>query len=213
VQPLYQKLHLIFEQGTMKLRKEKSNMEQELARLCKKNNAKAQKQLYEHFSPRMLAVVNRYIKDKSEAESTMVKGFMVVFDKIKQYNGEGSLEGWIRRIMINESLMYLRKNKNMYLEVDITEAKYETNFETASSKLEVDDLLKMVQELPVGYRTIFNLYVIEGFNHKEIAEKLGINENTSKSQLSRARALLQKYIEQELNDISEGVRHDESTIG
>ena len=114
-----------------------------------------------------------------------------VFEKLDQFSGEGSLEGWVRRVMVNESLMYIRKNKNMSLEVDVEHAEFEPNYQTLENTLEAQDLMNLIAELPVGYRTVFNLYAIEGYNHKEIAETLGINENTSKSQLSRARKLLQ----------------------
>ena len=124
----------------------------------------------------------------------MVTAFTKVFEKIGQYKGEGSFEGWIRRVMVNESLTYLRRNKNMYLEADISEAAYEPDYQKLDNQLEADDLLKMIAALPVGYRTVFNLYAIDGFTHQEIADQLGISENTSKSQLSRARALLQRQL-------------------
>jgi RNA polymerase sigma-70 factor (ECF subfamily) len=124
----------------------------------------------------------------------MITGFMKVLDKIEQYSGEGSFEGWVRRIMVNESLLYIRKNKGMYIEVDIEYADTEPNYELASENLEVDDLLNLINGLPIGYRTVFNMFAIEGYSHKEIAESLAISENTSKSQLSRARKMLQKQI-------------------
>ena len=142
----------------------------------------------------MLGLCRRYIKDGNEAESVMITGFLKVFDKIDQFSGEGSFEGWIRRIMVNESLLYIRKNKGMYIEVDIEYADLEPNYELASGQLQADDLLKMVNSLPVGYRTVFNMYAIEGYSHKEIADKLQVSENTSKSQLSRARKMLQKQL-------------------
>lgn len=142
----------------------------------------------------MYALCMRYIKDDSEAEDVMITAFVKVFEKIDQFKGEGSFEGWIRRIMVNESLTYIRKHKSMYLEVDIEQADREPNCEELGNHLEAEDLMKMVNQLPVGYRTVFNLYAIEGYSHKEIAKQLGISENTSKSQLSRARVLLQKYL-------------------
>ena len=107
----------------------------------------------------------------------------------------------IRRIMVNESLSYLRKNKNMYLETDIEAADQEPDYERLDSQLEAQDLLKLIAELPAGYKIVFNLFAIDGYSHKEIGEQLGINENTSKSQLSRARSLLQKQLLQ-LNRLS-----------
>jgi len=129
-----------------------------------------------------------------EAEDILVCGFTKVFRKIDQFKGDGSFEGWIRRIMVNESLTYIRKNKSMFLEVEIEKAEREPDYTQMHNQLEVEDLQKIIDQLPTGYKTVFNLYAIEGFSHKEIAEKLGINENTSKSQLSRARVHLQKLL-------------------
>lgn len=141
-------------------------------------------------------------KDKMEAEDVLVVSFTKVFNRIDQFKGEGSFEGWLRRIIVNEALSYLRKNKSMYVETDIEALDREPNFEVLENQLEVEDLLKMIEALPTGYRMVFNLYAIDGFSHQEIADQLGISENTSKSQLSRARALLQKRLiesEQEMN--------------
>ncbi len=171
-----------------------STSEEELIEGCRQNKARAQKALFDKYSGKMLGVVLRYIKDRDESEEVMITSFMKVFDKIDQFKSEGSFEGWIRRIMVNESLMYLRKHKNMYLEVDLEKADRDPNYGQLSDHLEEEDLLRMVQELPMGYRTVFNMYAIEGFSHAEISEHLGININTSKSQLSRARALLQKQL-------------------
>lgn len=171
-----------------------STSEEELIKGCRQNKARAQKALFDKYSGKMLGVVMRYVKDRDESEEVMIASFMKVFDKIDQFKSEGSFEGWIRRIMVNESLMYLRKNKHMYLEVDLEKVDRDPDYGQLSDHLEAEDLLRMVQELPMGYRTVFNMYAIEGFSHAEIAEELGINVNTSKSQLSRARALLQKQL-------------------
>lgn len=178
----------------MKLQIQKSTLETDLVKACKKQNAKAQRMLYEKYAPSMLGLCRRYVKGELEAEDVMIKGFMKVFSKIELFEGKGSFEGWMRRIMINESLGYIRKNKAMYLETDIEAADKEPDFDKMSTALETKDLLKMISELPSGYRTIFNLYAIEGYSHKEIGELLGINENTSKSQLSRARMHLQRKL-------------------
>jgi RNA polymerase sigma-70 factor (ECF subfamily) len=179
-----------------------STSEEELIEGCRHNKARAQKALFDKYSGKMLGVVMRYIKDRDESEEVMITSFMKVFDKIDQFKSEGSFEGWIRRIMVNESLMYLRKNKHMYLEVDLEKVDREPNYGQLSDHLEAEDLLRMVQELPMGYRTVFNMYAIEGFSHAEIAEQLGINVNTSKSQLSRARALLQKQLIAQETDVN-----------
>jgi RNA polymerase sigma-70 factor (ECF subfamily) len=143
----------------------------------------------------MYVLCCRYIKDKMEAEDVLITAFAKLFERINQYKGEGSFEGWIRRIIVNESLSYLRKNKSMYVETDLEEARPVALMDTHDAKFEADDLLTLIGELPTGYRIVFNLYAIDGYSHKEIAEQLGINENTSKSQLSRARTMLQKQLD------------------
>lgn len=178
----------------MFLKINKSITEEELIRACRKGNSKAQREVYQKFSSRMLGVCLRYIKAEDEAEDVMISGFTKVFMKIDQYQGDGSFEGWIRKIMVNEALGYIRKNKNMYLEVELEKAAIEPDYDKLEKSLETEDLLKLIRELPSGYRTVFNLYAIEGYNHREIADSLGVSENTSKSQLSRARSLLQKKL-------------------
>jgi len=178
----------------MKLQIQKSTSETDLINACKKQHSKAQKVLYEKYASSMLGLCRRYVKGAMEAEDVMIRGFMKVFSKINLFEGKGSFEGWMKRIMINEALGYIRKNKAMYLETDIEVADKKPDFDKLSTELEAKDLLKMINELPSGYRTIFNLYAIEGYSHKEIGELLGINENTSKSQLSRARMHLQKKL-------------------
>jgi len=133
----------------------------------------------------------------------MIGGIVKVFEKMDQFKGDGSFEGWVRRIIVNDCLMYIRKNRNMSLQTDIDEAYDDPNLNVMEDKLDEKDLLKLINELPIGYRTVFNLYAIEGYNHAEIAEQLGINENTSKSQLSRARKWLQTRLlemEQEIEN-------------
>jgi RNA polymerase sigma-70 factor (ECF subfamily) len=184
-------------------------VDNELIDGCRRQDRHAQRFLFEHYSGRMLGLCNRYVKDRMDAEDVMVVAFTKVFDRISQYKGEGSFEGWIRRIMVNESLTYLRKNKSMYLETDIEAAEREPDYDKLDSELEAEDLRKMIADLPTGYRIVFNLYAIDGFSHQEIADQLGVSENTSKSQLSRARALLQKRLvemEQGKRNKSEG-RH------
>jgi RNA polymerase sigma-70 factor (ECF subfamily) len=168
--------------------------ESELIQGCQRQDREAQHALYRMYSAKMHALCCRYVKDRMEAEDVLVTAFTRIFEKIDQFKGEGSFEGWIRRVMVNESLTYLRRNKNMYLETDIEAAAYEPDYHQLENQLEADDLLKMIESLPVGYRTVFNLYSIDGYSHQEIADQLGISENTSKSQLSRARALLQKKL-------------------
>lgn len=168
--------------------------ETELIKDCKKGVRKAQKALYEKYSAKMLSICCRYLKNEAEAEDVMVTALMKVFKHLDSYQGKGSFEGWIRRIVVNEALTALRKKKNTYFE-EIENADYYPEYQLTESHLEADDLLKMVANLPTGYRTVFNLYAIEGYSHKEIAEQLNISVSTSKSQLNRARNLLKKTIQ------------------
>jgi len=166
--------------------------ENELIEGCKKRDRHAQEALFQQFSGKMYALCCRYVKSKMEAEDVLVMSFSKILERIDQYKGEGSFEGWIRKVTVNESLSYLRKNKYMYLETNIEAADREPDYSQLESTLEAEDLLKMIDSLPTGYRIVFNMYAIDGYSHKEIATHLGINQNTSKSQLSRARALLQR---------------------
>jgi RNA polymerase sigma-70 factor (ECF subfamily) len=160
------------------------------------------------YAGRIYSLCRRYVPDAMDAEDVLVSSFVKVFDRIGQFRGEGSFEGWIRRIAVNESLTWLRKNKSMYVETELEAAERQPDFSGLSDHLEAEDLLKMVNELPPGYRMVFNLYAIDGYTHEEIGKQLGISENTSKSQLSRARALLQKRLlesEKELNKKVQGL--------
>lgn len=178
----------------MKFSIRKSSKEETLVKGCRQQDPRSQREVYQQWAPKMLGVCLRYIKDRSEAESVMTGGFLKVFERIGQFSGEGSFEGWIRRIMVHEALSYLRQHKHAYMMVDAEEASREVSYENAEQQLQADDLLALIRQLPAGYRTVFNLYAIEGYSHKEIAEQLEISENTSKSQLSRARSLLQQQI-------------------
>ena len=177
--------------------------EEDLIEQCIKGHARAQKEIYDRYSSKMLGVCLRYMKDVQIAEDVLITGFMKVFNKIHQFKFEGSFEGWIRRIMVNESLSYIRQKKQMYIESDIEKADTVPDFTTLDTHLEQEDLMRMISLLPEGYRTIFNLYAIEGFSHREIADQLGINESTSKSQLSRARAILRKQLVESENRIKQ----------
>ena len=178
-----------------------SKLENKLIQACIEKDGRAQRAMYEKYAPQMFPICLRYVKEVSEAEDVLITGFMKVFDKIHTYTGEGSLGGWIRRIMINESLGYLRRNKTMYLQVEMDAVERQPDLQLINDHLQTEDLLKMVAELPLGYRTVFNLYAIEGYSHKEISQLLGISENTSKSQLSRARGLLQQRLLESENEI------------
>ncbi|TAE65834.1 MAG: RNA polymerase sigma factor [Bacteroidetes bacterium] len=168
--------------------------EAELVKGCKKNNPKIQRQLYETYSGRMLAICRRYIKHTDEAEEIMVNGFLKIFEKIGQFKEEGSFEGWMKKIMVFESLNHLRKQKMVFVEVEAAQYNENIDYTNAQTNLEVQDLMNLLDELPPGYRAVFNLYAIEGYSHQEIADMLQISESTSKSQLSRAKAHLQKKV-------------------
>ncbi len=172
----------------------KYETETDLIEGCKRNDREAQHKLYAAYSSKFFGICLRYMKDERDAEEVLTNGFMKIFENISKYRTEGSFEGWMKRIVVNEALMYIRKNRQMYVEIDIDNSEADINFTWNQSDLETTELLSLIQSIPSGYRTVFNLYAIEGFSHKEIAEQLGISENTSKSQLSRARLVLQNLV-------------------
>jgi RNA polymerase sigma factor (sigma-70 family) len=184
--------------------------EDELIKGCLKRNRSAQQQLYDLYSSKMYAICYRYVRHAMEAEDILVMAFTKIFDRIEQFKGEGSFEGWIRRIMVNEALTHLRKSRAMQVETDLEQADREPDYDRLSDHLEAEDLQKMIQELPPGYRLVFNMYAIDGYSHKEIGEQLGISENTSKSQLSRARTYLQKILLENDWISSQKIINDES---
>lgn len=169
--------------------------EKEIIEGCCKGNRKAQKALYDHFAPKMLALCFRYCDTLEEAEDVLQEGFIKVFQSIRSLKKNRSLEYWVRRIMINTSLNYLKKIKEFRYQDDIDDMGEKDQPQTSIDKtLEVKDLLEMIKSLPTGYRTVFNLFEIEGYTHKEIGDMLGISINTSKSQLLKAKRVLEKKI-------------------
>lgn len=177
---------------------------EELERLikeCAAGKPQAQTRLYQLYSPKMYGVCLRYAKDASEAEDCLQEGFMKVFTNIKSFRSEGSLEGWIRRIMVNVSLEKYRKQHMLYPVEDM--AVYEqSNYATDDiiSTISANDLLRLIQELPPRYRMVFNLYVIEGMSHQEIGKEMKISEGTSKSNLARARMIMQQKVKELFGD-------------
>lgn len=166
--------------------------EESLILACREGDRGAQNSLFKKFGGKMLAICKRYLKDQMEAEDVLMEGFLKVFLKIREFKNEGSLEGWIRRIMVNECLMSLRKRKITYpMEEEALLVPEPAAVLEQMTSLEIQE---HILRLPDGLRTVFNLYAIEGYSHAEIAEQLGISEGTSKSQLSRARVLLQQKI-------------------
>ncbi|HEY2720139.1 MAG TPA: sigma-70 family RNA polymerase sigma factor [Chitinophagaceae bacterium] len=172
----------------------------ELIREAKQGSAAAQKCLFDHFAEKMLLVCHRYVKNSEDAEELLLDGFYKFFKKISSFNfqGDAALYAWLKRIMINECLMFLRA-KNVFNIVTDSSADDISIQEEALDNLSAEEIYGLIVQLPVGYRTVFNLYVIEGMSHMEIAELLNISEGTSRSQLSKAKVLLQKMLLQ--NDI------------
>jgi RNA polymerase sigma factor (sigma-70 family) len=168
--------------------------ENSLIKGCLSNDARCQKELYEKYKSAMFVHCLRYASDRAEAEDMLQEGFLIVFKELHQYEGSrGALGGWIRRVVINSALQVIRKKKISFSEMD---ASYEevSNDEDAVSQLSLKELLVHIQSLPNGYRTVFNMYAIDGMQHNEIAELLQISINTSKTQLFKAKQMLQKMI-------------------
>ncbi len=163
---------------------------------CQQNDRSAQKVLYERYAPVMLGICRRYLKDWMEAENVMSEGFFKIFTKMDQYRFEGSFEGWMKKIMVNESLALLRKRNDFNLTLESSNLSISTDAGPEEIAGE-NSILELLHKLPTGYRTIFNLYAIEGYKHKEIAEQLNISINTSKSQLIKARKRLQDLMNDE----------------
>ena len=171
-----------------------SSLEQ-LAAACGQGERKAQRALFEALSPKMMAVCLRYMGNREEAEDVLQEGFITLFTKIDSYQGAGSFEGWARRIFVNTALMHLRRTDALGLSDDIEEARsLFTQEATPVQKMGYRDLMRMISALPADARTVFNMYVVEGYSHKEIAEELGCTEATSRSKLQRARIRLQEMI-------------------
>lgn len=176
--------------------------EKDLIQACKNQSPRAQKLLWEKFSPTMFGVCKRYVKRTEDAEDVLVEGFYKVMTKIDMYSGNGSFEGWIRRIVVNEALMFLRKKNNFKHTLEINDNLDHKTTVTIEDELQAQDILRLLDKLPTGYRTVFNLYVVEGYKHREIAEELGISINTSKSQLILAKRRLADLVnKQEVGDL------------
>jgi RNA polymerase sigma factor (sigma-70 family) len=162
---------------------------------CLAGDRRSQKQLYDKYSAKMYAVCMRYMGNADDAQDILQDGFIKVYKNLDKFRGEGSFEGWMRRIMANTAIEQLRKKKLNFSTAD-KEDQLEYKAPGAVDNLSEKDLLKIVSELSPGYRTVFNMYVVEGFGHKDIGDILGISEGTSKSQLARARMILQEKVKQ-----------------
>ena len=176
--------------------------EAQLIKKASQNHREAQHKLYELHAPKMLSVCRYYISDVQFAEDVMLNGFFKVFTKLKHFKGDGSFEGWVRRIMVRESISFLRQQKNIEFATDEIET-LDTQTNNIKTELDVAEIQQLIDGLPEGYRMVFVMYAIEGYKHGEIAELLNITEGTSKSQLFKARKLLQLQLIQ-LNKISNG---------
>lgn len=169
--------------------------EQEILQGCINNHTAAQQQLYDAYNAKMLALCYRYARNKDDAEDMLQEGFIKVFTQIKQYRGEGALEGWVRRIMVHTCINNLKKNKKFNESVDIIHAQVlKSNSDDIPSVMQAKQIIDCIRLLPLGYRTVLNLYAIEGLSHKEIGQLLDIEESTSRSQYTRAKVMLQQLL-------------------
>jgi len=159
-----------------------------------------QEELYRRFSPRMYAVCLRYAGNPEEAEDILQEGFIKIFKKLGSFRSEGSFEGWIRRIFVNTAIEHFRRKRYLQPVTEKEENSVEGSYLSVLDNLAERDIMKLIQQLSPGYRTVFNMYVVEGYTHKEIGDMLGISEGTSKSQLSRAKVILQQMVKKYLEE-------------
>jgi RNA polymerase sigma factor (sigma-70 family) len=172
--------------------------EDELIERCRKNDRTAQKMLYDKYAGLMLAICRRYVFEKSEAEDILMEGFLKVFTKINEFEGRGSFEGWMKRIFVNTAITnYHKSSKHNKNHFDIEEIQIRKSEKPSYGESEFthEELFRIIHSLPEGYKIVFNMYALEGYKHKEIADMLGIDINTSKSQYSRAKKLIRKRLE------------------
>lgn len=167
---------------------------------------KSQKELYDTFSSKMFVICLRYTKNQTDAEDVLQEGFVKLFKNLDKYRGDGSFEGWIRRIFVNTAIEHIRKNKTTMHDIsDGIENSVKDNYANALDNLFEKDIYQIASNLSDGYKTVFNMYAVEGYSHKEIANHLGITESTSKSQFSRAKAILRNLILGNNNNIENNV--------
>lgn len=163
---------------------------------CLNGSSIAQKKLFEKYAPKMMYVCLRYCREREDAEDALQEAFIKVFNSLSKYQYEGSFEGWIRKIVVNCCLDLIRRNKHHEDQTNLDSVDFKiTSAGLASDDLQAEDLMKVIQSMPRGYQLVFNMFAIEGYTHKEIAEMLAISEETSKSQYFRARAFLKNYLE------------------
>lgn len=174
--------------------------ETDLIKGCINRDSHMQEELYNRFAPKMYAVCLRYSNNTDDAQDLLQEGFIKIFKNLDRFRAEGSFEGWVRRVFINTSIEHYRRKVNLFSTSEKEETLIQDSSWNALDKLAEKDIIKLVQELSPGYRTVFNMYAIEGFSHKEIGSILGISEGTSKSQLARAKGILQRKVEQFLDE-------------
>ncbi|MFV0606330.1 MAG: RNA polymerase sigma factor [Niabella sp.] len=173
--------------------------ESDLIKGCIDGDRRIQEELYRRFSPKMYAVCLRYASNTDEAQDILQDGFIKVYKKLDSFRGEGSFEGWVRRIFVNTAIEHFRRKKYVQPVTEREENTIEGKYTSVLDELAERDILDLVTQLSPGYRTVFNMYVVEGYSHKEIGEMLGISEGTSKSQLSRAKAILQDLVRKHID--------------
>jgi RNA polymerase sigma factor (sigma-70 family) len=184
----------------MEYKSNHSISESDLIRACIAGSRSMQEELYKRFAPKMYAVCMRYANNADDAQDLLQEGFIKVYRNLAKFRAEGSFEGWVRRVFINTSIEHFRRKNTLYSITEKEENVIEDADLTALDNLAEKDIIALVQELSPGYRTVFNMYVIEGYTHKEIGNILGISEGTSKSQLARAKAILQKKVQDRLEE-------------
>lgn len=174
--------------------------ESDLIRACIAGDRGMQEELYKRFAPKMYAVCMRYANNADDAQDLLQEGFIKVYRNLEKFRAEGSFEGWVRRVFVNTSIEHFRRKNTLYSITEKEENVIEDADITALDNLAEKDIINLIQELSPGYRTVFNMYVVEGYSHKEIGNILGISEGTSKSQLARAKAILQKKVQERLEE-------------
>lgn len=174
--------------------------EQSLIAGCIKGNQIAQKTLFDSFSPKFFALCLRYMKSTDDAEDVLQEGMVKIFTKLPEYEGKGSFEGWMRRIVVNTCLDQIRKNQKLKFDVSMDKEEYKLSMNAhILENMSANELIEEIKKMPPGYRVVFNMFAIEGYSHQEIAQKLGVKESTSKSQYLRARA----YLKERINKIND----------
>ncbi|MBI1782109.1 MAG: sigma-70 family RNA polymerase sigma factor [Sphingobacteriales bacterium] len=169
--------------------------EEAIIKGCLNNEPAAQQELYQRYSPKMLAVCYRFAKNREDAEDMLQEGFIRVFSQMYQFRAQGAFEGWVRRIIVHTCINVLKKNKKFNESVDIIHAtNIQVREESVPSIIQAKQIVECIRMLPIGYRTVLNLFALEGYSHKEIADMLDIEESTSRSQYTRAKAMLQEIL-------------------